>query len=147
MQQSLGSCPSTLCHDIVFSVFKLFWVGIKSVQLSYSKVIQLSAYKLMMCHCFFMAWTERAPWYAFNCVHYSGFFSISSVLDMEFRWFSPSLLYFSVVSTTAACLLRCMGSTFVCISQGAVGIDLNAPEKCKARFSALYLKMLWLICY
>ena len=45
-----------------------------------------------------------------------------------FGWFSSSRLYLSVVSTTAACLLRCMGSTFVCISQAAVGVDLSAPE-------------------
>ena len=45
-----------------------------------------------------------------------------------FGWFSSSLLYLSVVSTSAACLRRCMGSTFVCISQAAVGVDLSAPE-------------------
>ena len=53
IQQSLGSRPSTRCHDKVFvCVSKLFWVGVKCVcnvwvlwEVFSPKVIQLSAYK------------------------------------------------------------------------------------------------------
>ena len=64
--RGLGSCvgeytPLTRCHDKVFvCVFKLFWVGIEcvcNVWVSWEKfspkVIQLWAFKQMVCHCFF----------------------------------------------------------------------------------------------